>query len=67
MQDVIAILIVAAAIIFLVRRGCQSLANRRASACGACAACAASESGQLITISTEMSHAKVQRRDEVSP
>jgi hypothetical protein len=52
MQDVIAIMIVAFAAAFLVRRGWKRLLNRRAGACGACSNCPSSGASktQLVSI-----------------
>ena len=41
MQDTVAILIALAALLFLARRGWQSLTARRAGKCGACSNCPA--------------------------
>jgi hypothetical protein len=56
MQDLLAILIVAAAVAFLVRRAWLKITRRRGSACGSCAGCGAADSitsRPLVTLSTE--------------
>jgi hypothetical protein len=68
MQDLLAILIAAAAAAFLARRAWQRLTHRRAAACGSCSSCNSTNSlnsQPLVTISPIISHAKAQSREEV--
>jgi hypothetical protein len=68
MQDILAILIVAFAAAFLLRRAWQRLARRSGGSCNSCSSCNSansSKSHQLFTISPTMSHAKAQRREGI--
>jgi hypothetical protein len=65
-QDIVAVLIVVAAAMFLVRRGWQALSHRRGMACGSCPDCPSVEKQSLVMISTDLNHAKALRREEQS-
>jgi hypothetical protein len=67
MQDFIALLFVAVAAAFLIRRGWQQMTRRRVGACGSCSHCGTHTqitSRPLINIATDFSHAKTPWRDE---
>ena len=67
MQDLLAILIVAIAAGFLIRRAWQRIARRQSGACGSCSNCGAADSLKskpLVTIMQIMSHAETQGRRE---
>jgi hypothetical protein len=68
LQDIVSILIVILAAVFLARRAWQRIAARRGGSCGACLSCPSGdskESSPLITIAPIISHAKAQRREEL--
>jgi hypothetical protein len=64
MQDFIAITIVLAAAAFLTRQGWLRLAKTHGT-CGSCGNCGSNDTlktRQLVNLSTDLSHAKAQRR-----
>jgi hypothetical protein len=67
MQNVIAILIVAAAAAYLARMAWLRFYSQKGGSCGSCPSCSANDSIKqrpLVTISMDLSHAKAQSRQE---
>ena len=65
MQDFIAITIVLAAAAYLARQAWLRLAKNHSGTCGSCGNCGSNDTlktRQLVNLSTDISHAKAQRR-----
>jgi hypothetical protein len=65
MQDFVAITIVLAAAAYLARQAWLHLAKTHSGTCGSCGNCSSNDtlkSRQLVNLSTDLSHAKAQRR-----
>jgi FeoB-associated Cys-rich membrane protein len=66
-QNILTILIVAAAAAYLARAAWSRLYGQKGGACGSCPSCSSNDSIKsrpLVTISMDLSHAKPQSRQE---